>query len=56
MAIEEYLAPYQIRTNICFDCQKACRGCSWIACNPVTLEKMLLESSTKKREADNETD
>lgn len=36
MALEEYLVPYCSRTNICFDCQRACGGCSWSACDPVT--------------------
>lgn len=30
----------QGRTNICFDCQKACGGCSWSAIDPVTLKPM----------------
>ena len=38
MAIEEYLVPYKPRTNICFDCQRACGGCSWSACDPETGE------------------
>lgn len=29
MALEEYLVPAGTRTNICFDCQRACGGCSW---------------------------
>lgn len=36
MALEEYLVPYWSRTNICFDGQRACGGCSWSACDPVT--------------------
>lgn len=28
----------QGNTNICFDCQKACGGCSWSAIDPVTLK------------------
>ena len=28
----------QGKTNICFDCQKACGDCSWSALDPVTLK------------------
>ena len=30
MALADYLVPVQgKKSNICFDCQKACGGCSW---------------------------
>ena len=35
MAIEQYLVP-QSKANICFDCQKACGGCSWSEIDPNT--------------------
>jgi hypothetical protein len=28
MAVEEYCVPVR-KTNICFDCDRACGGCSW---------------------------
>lgn len=42
MAIEEYLVPCGTRTNICFDCQRACGRCSWSACHPVTGKPLFL--------------
>lgn len=42
MALEEYFVPYNTRTNICFDCQRACGGCSWSACHPVTGKPLFL--------------
>lgn len=27
---------YQSNSNICFDCEKACGGCSWTAVDPKT--------------------
>lgn len=42
MALEEYLVPYGARTNICFDCQRACGGCSWSACHTVTGKPLFL--------------
>ena len=42
MALEDYLVPYNARTNICFDCQNACGGCSWTAVDPKT-EKIKFE-------------
>ena len=36
MALEDYLVPRQSRTNICFDCQKACGDCSWSEIDPAT--------------------
>lgn len=35
MALEDYLVPTN-RTNICFDCQKACGDCSWSEIDPAT--------------------
>lgn len=29
MALKDYLVPVGQNANICFDCQKACSGCSW---------------------------
>lgn len=40
MALEEYLVQVHNRTNICFDCQRACGGCSWSAWDPVTEKPM----------------
>ena len=37
MALKDYLVPVTGQTtNICFDCKKACGGCSWSAVDPVT--------------------
>ena len=36
MALSDYLVPINSRTNICFDCQKACGGCSWSELDPAT--------------------
>ena len=36
MALADYLVPVGKRTNICFDCQKACGGCSWSEIDPAT--------------------
>lgn len=42
MELEEYRVPYGARTNICFDCQRACGGCSWSACDPLTGELLFM--------------
>lgn len=42
MALEDYLVPYWSHANICFDCQRACGGCSWSACHPVTGKPLFL--------------
>lgn len=37
MSIEQYLVPVTGRkTNICFDCRRACGGCSWSELDPDT--------------------
>ena len=38
MALSDYLVPIQGsgKANICFDCKKACGGCSWSAVDPDT--------------------
>ena len=36
MALQDYLVPNESKTNICFDCQKACGGCSWSEIDPAT--------------------
>lgn len=38
MALSDCLAPIQGsgKANICFDCQKACGGCSWTELDPAT--------------------
>lgn len=36
MALIDYLVPTNSRANICFDCQKACGGCSWSEIDPST--------------------
>lgn len=38
MALSEYLVSVKSMTNICFDCQKACGGCSWSELDPDTLK------------------
>lgn len=38
MALADYLVPVEDKANICFDCKKACGGCSWSAADPVTDE------------------
>lgn len=42
MAIEEQLGTYGTKSNICFDCQRACGGCSWSACHPVTGQPLFI--------------
>lgn len=34
--LSDCLVPYKNNTNICFDCQKACGGCSWSEIDPDT--------------------
>lgn len=36
MALSEFVVPYESKTNICFDCDKACGGCSWSEIDPAT--------------------
>lgn len=36
MALSNLLYPLYQKTNICFDCQNACGGCSWSEINPET--------------------
>lgn len=36
MELSELLVPYGSRANICFDCDKACGGCSWTEIDPIT--------------------
>ena len=38
MALADYLVPVASQSNICFDCKKACGGCSWTEVNPDTGE------------------
>jgi len=38
MALEQYLVPYGSSANLCFDCRRACGGCSWSAVDPETGE------------------
>lgn len=36
MSIEKHLVPVEHRANICFDCDRACGGCSWSEWDPET--------------------
>ena len=36
MALADYLVPVASQSNICFDCKKACGGCSWSEVDPDT--------------------
>ena len=36
MALADYLVPVGRRTNLCFDCKKACGYCSWSELDPET--------------------
>ena len=38
MALENYIAAYADKTNICFRCKNACGGCSWSELDPDTLK------------------
>ena len=54
MAIEQYYVPAS-KANICFDCQKACGGCSWSTdFTPVpgwTAQKVTQRASNSKGKA-----
>ena len=36
MALADYLVPIDSKSNICFDCKKACGDCSWSEVDPDT--------------------
>lgn len=36
MALADYLVPVECKESICFDCKRACGGCSWSEVNPDT--------------------
>lgn len=36
MSLEQYLTPINSKANICFDCDRACGGCSWTEIDPET--------------------
>jgi hypothetical protein len=54
MALSEFVVPYESKANICFDCDKACGGCSWSRnFEPVpgwTAEKIMLNVGAVKNQ------